>query len=483
MKRRNTSDRASSKRMRAMKIDRPSTPPIDATTILDLNDDCLFEVYTYLNLLELASVADVCSRLRSSAQMYFGRSKLKNFIFPGDIQHILPQHEQFNGIQLILKVSHVLRNFGAFIVNFSETDNSSLYYRWDAELQSRCRSKIVELVAKYCVESLIGLSLSNFALKNEDQIRMRPVFGRLQKIELYYCHCTAQFLEMLPKWGPQIQEMVFEGIDVRFSGLRQRFPKLTKISLLSVNFHHDDIKEFLKNNPQLKEFHFTYRTGPDTRIFQYIGQYATEIETLQICLNPRFEAIQPFPLNDIHFDQLRHLKSITLFARNLKGKSNHLVPAICDIGAAQIPLKMLFLASGKLSELYANRFVDGISKVKTLETLDLELGGLNGQHIIRICTHLSHLSKLGLRITEELTAQNILDIVRIAGNLRWLDVSGQVTNGNKTSIEVDFFLKLAQIVENRAKKTHLQITLDQSGYSVNIPRELAKAHNESLSIV
>lgn len=467
-----------------MKTERAPTPSVDpTTTILDLNEDCLFEVYKYLNLLEWASFADVCSQLRSSTQTYFGRSKFKNFIFPVHIQHNLPPHERINGIQLITKMSHVLRNFGAFISNFSEMDNFILYYRLSPELQSRCRTKIVELVSKYCDESLVGLRLSKFPLNNEDQIRMRPVFDRLQKIELYYCHCTAQFLEMLPVWGPRIQEMIFEGIDLRFRGLGQRFPKLTKISLLSVNFHHDDIKEFLKNNPQLKEFHFTYRTASDTQIFQYIGQYASGIETLQICLNPRFEVLHPFPLNDIQFDQLRDLKSITLFAKNLKGKSNHLVPAICDIGAANIPLKTLFLASGKLSELYANRFVDGISKVKTLETLDLKLGGLNGQHIIRICTHLSELTKLDLHMTEGLSAQNILDIVRIAGKLQWLDVSTQATNDNKTDIGGEFFLELAQIVENRANKMHLQIKLDQSGYSVNIPGELARAHKESLSIV
>lgn len=42
-----------------------STPRRDVeVSILDLNDDCLREIFRYLDLLDLASVANVCTRFR-----------------------------------------------------------------------------------------------------------------------------------------------------------------------------------------------------------------------------------------------------------------------------------------------------------------------------------------------------------------------------------------------------------------------------------
>lgn len=48
-----------------------SSATMNATALLDLNDDCLRDVFEYLSISDLAAVADVCSRLRHVARLHF----------------------------------------------------------------------------------------------------------------------------------------------------------------------------------------------------------------------------------------------------------------------------------------------------------------------------------------------------------------------------------------------------------------------------
>lgn len=52
-----------------------------STSIMDLNDDCLWEFCADLNLIDLSAVADVCSRFRAAARNYFRKSTEKNVNF------------------------------------------------------------------------------------------------------------------------------------------------------------------------------------------------------------------------------------------------------------------------------------------------------------------------------------------------------------------------------------------------------------------
>lgn len=46
---------------------------ISATELLDLNDDCLYEILDYLNVTDLCSVAQVCVRWKQLAESNFSR--------------------------------------------------------------------------------------------------------------------------------------------------------------------------------------------------------------------------------------------------------------------------------------------------------------------------------------------------------------------------------------------------------------------------
>lgn len=69
MKRRNASASSISKRICMIGMDSASRE--DATAILDLNDDCLQEVFGYFDLFDMCALVEVCTRLKQTAQAHY----------------------------------------------------------------------------------------------------------------------------------------------------------------------------------------------------------------------------------------------------------------------------------------------------------------------------------------------------------------------------------------------------------------------------
>lgn len=438
----------------------------EAITFIDLNDDCLNEVFKNLDLSDLCSVADSCSRLKSATQAYFAYSELRTLHFPYSGMRYSRKPLMVN--QLIYESSRVLRNFGASVISFIETEDLP-YDRLVTESLRKYQRNIIELLIQYCGENLIELKLCHFNMTNEIAIIMRPLLGHLQKFELHW----VSHLRMLSAWCPELRELHLRDTVVNQKGWNQRFQKLTKMAYFGCDM--DGIKEFVRRNPQLKSFEIG-GYNVETPIFQIVGEHATEIENLIVGVGLLGSE---YPVRAGYFDRLRNLNSVTI----TDDRSQHfLTAAINDIAAADISLKKL---CGKASRevLKVDQLVEGISKLKTLETLELKVVGLRTRDVIHICKQLSKLSKLRIRISGELTIEYLLYLIRIAENLQWLFVS--IIKCNKTNcIDASAYKELLQIVEKRAfGKRHLEIILPGNCYSRNIPGELAKTHKNSLSIV
>lgn len=253
------------------------------TTILDLNDDCLLQVYKNLDLLDLTAVADVCSHLRRTAKDYFQLSKFRDLNFL-----LVDRCGDITVNQLISETSKVLRSFGAFITGFSGKNewftrrNSWLNIDGlNEESIAKYWRECVRLLAKYCGENLVELRLYRFEMTKE--VVLSPLFKRLHILELDYCRGSGQLLETLPMSCPQLRELYVRRMDLQHRELNHRFEKLTKLSLEYCNVQPNNIKEFLKQSPQLKEFAIRFRPRSDPRIFEYIGESAPEgIEVLDV---------------------------------------------------------------------------------------------------------------------------------------------------------------------------------------------------------
>lgn len=460
----------SSKQIRNRKM-KQTSPPTDATTILDLNDDCLFEVYKHLDLLNLTAVADVCSGLRRSARAYFELSKYRNLTFPLLIEN--ERRRQITVDLLIFEATKVLRNFGAFITGF---DSMDWWYRppgLNNQSYKTYRREFVELLAMNCGKNLIDLKFYDFDLTNE--LTVRPLFEYAQKLELHSCKCSYQIVKNLSWWCPQLRELKFRFMDLTSNRLNQRFQKLTKISLEMCTLSTNDIREFLKRNTQLKEFEIFRGDIADARIFQYIGETETNnIEALTVAFDRQLEPT-PHTSNAKYMTRLTKLKSMSLIDMN---DNNHgqIFLAIRDIVAAKIPLETLFVQLRQTSGL--SQLVDEISKLKNLKTLDLRFSeGGRIQHISQICEQLGELSKLVYYNNIMSSAEEIVELVQVANQLQSLTICSGQYICKKVCIDVNGYNKMAKAVATRANKLHLKIFLDDHSYSVNLPDELVTIHD------
>lgn len=460
---------SSPKRMRQEKMDAPQTVT-NATTFLDLNDDCLFEVFKHFDVVDLSAVSDVCNRLRRTAHAYFERSKLRNFEFPLVIENPRRRRNRVTVDLVISETCKILRKFGAFIVSFIDTNELSRdkVPGMDDESKKKYRSKCMEYLVKYCGANLIELSLTSFELPDEET--MRPLLKNVQKLELCCCKNADQLLKALPVWCPLLRELAVVCMDLRSEKLNMRFEKLTKMSIRYCGVERNDIKEFLECNSQLKEFEYFEKSRPDNLIPQYICRYVTEtIETLNLGFGYQFQT-SPYPSNAIYLRRLRNLKSVTLSDQNPIPNVNCLLPVISDIVAANIPLKALKIDIGfAYTDIsHADLVADKISAIKTLETLELRAKGcFQVRQIHQICKNLTKLTKLVLDVGA-LSALDIVDIVQLAEKLQWLTVSSRRRLPKKICIDADIHKTLSEIVAKRARKTRLEISLVQLSYSVKM---------------
>lgn len=251
-----------------------STKTTSPTTILDLNDDCMQEIFKYLDLFGLCNVADVSIRFRQNAQAYFANSEYKDFSI------LNPEYEKYATDWLRLKpllitlTPRVLRNFGPFIRSIVV---SNLVYR-----NLRPAHEVFNMIDRYCSEALVRLQLEDYILSNKRLALERSLFRHIQKLTLQDCDENDSFLRNLPSWSPNLRELELIGGSYKMIfRLNQTFPNLVAISMVWCNVTKNDLEEFLKCNSQLKKIVVKHCIHIDGSIFQSIAEYVSEIEEIR----------------------------------------------------------------------------------------------------------------------------------------------------------------------------------------------------------
>lgn len=129
------------------------------TIISDLDDKCLFAVFNYLDLMDLRSVADVCTRMRYSAKSQHAKCEEKRLYFP-----IVLFRGNVSLKSMLLQTSRALRVFGAHVQRFHDyilRENhylicewgsrypQLLYDNWGEVTRSKYQRNIFELLLQY----------------------------------------------------------------------------------------------------------------------------------------------------------------------------------------------------------------------------------------------------------------------------------------------------------------------------------------------
>lgn len=393
------------------------------TVISDLNDDCLLEVFQYLDVIDLCAAADACHRFRQNAQAHFASPKSKN-----DVLHIVDSDQlilrarnenSLDRNQVMLKgkydrrpnqklqrISILLRNFGISLKSIHVYGRKLKYVS-----ESNYDEEILGLISRYCTLNELRLNRCSITGGSE--------FGwqHLKKLSFHNCICSSFFVRTLSFRSPELRELHFsynlehpnrDGKECEVSNtLYQSFPKLELISFKGrSNVKNIDIDEFLKLNPQLRKIGFVHCQNIDGSIFQSIAKYVPDIEAIQM---DRFSK-----MDNNNVKCVGKLESLTTLKLCSYSVDNAFMQNVLnEIHAGDIPLQQLHvLGSGHRKFRNVDQLINVISKLKRLKTLWLlGMPGLQISHIFGLCQQLEELSEINLQRNEVMMSANDLIII------------------------------------------------------------------------
>lgn len=460
------------------------------STLNDLDDKCVLEVFKHLCLTDLCSVADVSSRFRRNARTTFPHCVgAASFTFP--LTFNMCEYNDSVDHAFSEKLSDlykVLRLFGTSIETLDIQSNFN-EENCDENLRSRYQRKAIELLIQYCSGTVSEMRISHGCkLSDENLFQMRPLLEGVQ--DLSYDGASETILKILPVLFTELKSLNLSNIPAlntenwlwKFSG----FKKLDQIAFSRVHdMTNDRVIELLEQHPQLKGLTISSCPQIDHCIIQGLTQYGSGLEALVI---------------ETYLNKETPTTKYWLNPNGSIGKLNNLKYLKLDFGRASSTMEPVFRtfverAQRALESLHLNdfgvcdpdHFVDSFLKLKKLKKLNLH--SVIGLTAIEICHICKHLSSVYLNMDVKLTGENLLQLIQSAENLIYLEIrhdsgSKKLPNSGefleKIEINVDIFEEIVKSIEKRSWRTW--IILDPSIYIANIPEDLTRAHKHRLFV-
>lgn len=277
-------------------------------SVLTINDDCLLEIFSYLDLDALVKMANVCTR--------FG-NLLDKFIFPKVQMHtVFVFHVSLNALRRTMKCigPHLVhlclryQNHGTTPANYVE-----------AEFEERATFKIFQNIS----ENLKKLTIRK-PQKRKPSGNLLKIFAPAMQ-QITFLEWDAEFdcdtIDRLRHLCPLLETLVLkqrifkcvkshdEVVDLHWPTLKsvQTFQYMAELDIPCQRF----FERFIQSNRQLK---FLKLTNVNDELFNVVTHHAPNLEYL--------EMLQNFDLCGIHSEPtlhlLRHLKRLKVFVIRVK---------------------------------------------------------------------------------------------------------------------------------------------------------------------
>lgn len=198
----------------------------ESMEIFDLNDDCLIEIFLYLNIDEMVCVAEASERFAESARAAFACKYAKD---PVAVTN-------FDGMKTAQSLSStkLLRHFGGLIKKLRVKYHSD-FHRFDSELENA--------ICKY------GENMNEIELVNCDslafmQIQKQP-FSSIEKVLFTRC-ALGRFVFEFNQWFPNARSLDFVNSKMFHSNdakcIEQHFSKLEHLGIVNPREGDDRLK-------------------------------------------------------------------------------------------------------------------------------------------------------------------------------------------------------------------------------------------------
>lgn len=460
-----------------MDTSKPATSTNIKTDILDLNFDCLWTVFEYLDLRDLCAVADVCRRFRANARAVYAYSKLKeNLNIFSDLCH--PQ--EYSNV-ILRRTSAVLRNFGS-LTKRMHVDGAC----YDVTLteQQIFQNRLVKLLATYCRGTLNELTLNSFVMSDRVIKIIQPVLRRVRKLSIQDSQCGIIDWKPLKRLAPKLNELKFScnllRKKQRFDEWHHSIPSMKSLSFKYLHVMEHDIDQIFQQNQQLKKIELVFCQFLCDAIFKSIVKYMPKIAEIH------FRTENPTrPEYITYLSRMQNLKSLKL--SGFTGNFKCVVIAVAKIAIEDLHLKLTW----DDHHHNAHQLIEEIVKLKSLKKLRLDdCRYLMTDHLLQICDQLPELEELQLKFYHryykknefDLSAMDLAEMVKRADKLKMIRLHG-FNLKQEAHIDANIFMGMVNVVEQRRNRDCVELELLQmQTVSVDIDKELARAYEDILKI-
>lgn len=207
----------------------PRYPKMPSMRLIDLNSDCLEMIFMHLSMNQLFTVAMCDANLAVACRRVFYR-KFRH-------KEIIVTAHQLEYTQF----PHILSIFGD-IIRYVRVTYDTFDVNWMANDQ------IHRSIGQFCCDTLTELTFNNI-LPTMD---IETTFGNVQKLS-FNQGCIGQL--HIRKSFPKLRCLQFFFSEVIWPKcIEDELPTLDKLTVAHNSFSVDNLKGFLRRNPQLKQF-------------------------------------------------------------------------------------------------------------------------------------------------------------------------------------------------------------------------------------
>lgn len=432
------------------------------TSLLDLNDDCLFETFSCLSLLDLCAIRNSCSRMRNVADNYVGRThKSLNTNYgctsiENDVHSAIAKEE----------LLQILSSFGQQI--------DALTLDQDDFTPNVLSDAILSMLDAFCKRRrLQHLKLKKIEFSDEFVANCTHPFANVGRLTLEKCtsYTASSMDECIKKCtGLADLEIIYGSIDGTF--LEQAYPTLRRFCVESNRIDSELVKNFIARNKELNELRIVQCHETDDSIFKSIADHLNELETLTlrtILVTPNYkynlmELLNVAKLRDLEIDC--NYEAIDDFLKGLAVKDQ-----LHSLGLASVELtEDVCIAIGNLKNLQKLKLVTILNSMKS------------GQ-FKSIAAQLPNLKKLEIASSDLVTFDDIVEFVENAPKLTDIILS---SCKNVIPFDMAQFNRLVDVCVKRPIQLKLTVHIDYyalHSMKKNIKRPLRRQHAKIVELI
>lgn len=246
-------------------------PPVgeNETPILNLVDDCFFELFNWVSIVDLCALRDTCTDIRRVVDEHY-KKLIKTFQFTGEF--LLNDRLGF------LSMDHAK----SFMKSFGHLQVNAIMHA-DAFLPNCDFDELLLDMSKHwtalCDYKMVKIDVSVETIELSDRL-----FSNLHRLVIDKCLDDNRTFSTCLAHCKQLKDLeLIRLFNIEGNSFARAFPHLESFSIKSSdNINYEFLLEFIAKNPQLKKLKLIGCNFVDDQIFKHIAEHLPNLESLSL---------------------------------------------------------------------------------------------------------------------------------------------------------------------------------------------------------